>query len=246
MVQLELEPTAPVGMGQWGLGVLSGALRTIRDVFPEPSRVLLTGSSAGGFGTIPASMLVRATYPETRLQVFNDSGVGLGRPAEPDFIETILEEQGIAPLIPQSCLDCSADGHITRLVRWILERDPEMEIAVFSSFHDSIITGVFLDIDETLFEEALLKETSALHALFPDRYRRFLVTGQEHTVLLGNPIGIVGEDLDGLEFSDNAMAGLGNVSLGGLDRTDIDEFTAGMWLRAFVEDTELWTDRVAP
>ncbi|MDP6945740.1 MAG: pectin acetylesterase-family hydrolase, partial [Myxococcota bacterium] len=177
-----------------GLQNLSGALRTIRDHFPSPARVLLTGSSAGGYGTIPASILVRATYPAVTLQIFNDSGVGLGLPGDPTFVETILEEQGIEPLVPETCLDCWKDGHITGLLHWMLERDPLMEIAVFSSLHDSVIAGVFLDIDEALFAEALLAETGELHARFPDRYRRFLVQGIEHTALLGDPTGIVGED----------------------------------------------------
>ena len=229
-----------------GLQNLSGALRTIRDVFPSPSRVLLTGSSAGGYGTIPASVLVRATYPEVRLQVFNDSGVGLGLPGEPAFIEKILDEQGITPLVPTTCEACWEDGHNTRLVHWILARDPELEIALFSSLRDSIIAGVFLDIDEVRFEEALLAETGALHSRFPGRYRRFLVQGYEHTSLLGDPTGIVGEDFSALEFSAEAVAALSKLSLGGLDTTHIDGFTVGEWLRAFVDDGEAWTDRVAP
>jgi hypothetical protein len=227
-----------------GLQNLSGVLRTVREVYPNPEQVLLTGSSAGAFGTIPASMLVRATYPETRLQVFNDSGVGVARTGEPEFINAILDEHGITPLLPQSCESCSGDGHITRLVRWILERDTELEIAMFSALHDSVMTDIFLQIEDSAFEEALLEETGRLHDLFPDRYRRFLIQGKEHTVLLGNPTGVIGDDLDGLEYSDGALAGLANITLGGLDRTDMNEFTVGTWLRAFVERTDAWTDRV--
>ena len=154
------------------------------------------------------------------------------------------DEHGITPLIPQGCEACSEDGHITRLVRWILERDTELEIAVFSALHDSVMTDIFLQIEDSAFEEALLEETGRLHELFPNRYRRFLVQGKEHTVLLGNPTGVIGDDLDGLEFSDGALAGLANITLGGLDRTDMNEFMVGTWLRAFVERTDAWTDRV--
>ena len=227
-----------------GLQNLSGVLRTVRDLYPEPSQVLLTGSSAGGFGTIPASMLVRATYPETRLQVFNDSGVGVARTGEPEFIESILDEQGISPLIPASCESCTSDGHITRLVRWILERDTSLEVAVFSSLHDSVMTDVFLQVEPEAFEAAVLAESGALHERFPDRYRRFLIEGKEHTVLLGNPTGVIGDDLEGLEASDGALAGLANITLGGLDRTDMAGTTVGAWLKAFVTHAEDWTDRV--
>jgi len=228
-----------------GLQNLSGALRTARQVFPSPARVLLTGSSAGGYGTIPASMLVRAAYPETTLQVFADSGVGLGRPEDPAFMAEILDEFAIADRIPASCEACWEDGHVTRVVAWILERDPTIQMAVFSSLRDSVIAGAFLDVEPTAFEAALLQETGDLNARFPERYRRFLVSGVEHTALLGSPIGIIGEDLSALEFSDGALQAVSGVELGSLDTTAIDGFTVGEWLRAFVESTEAWTDRVA-
>jgi hypothetical protein len=227
-----------------GLQNLSGALRTIRERFPNPARVLLTGSSAGAFGTIPGSVLVRSVYPEATLQVFNDSGVGVVRPGEPAFVEKILDEQGLIPLIPETCVDCWADGHITRLVHWIFERDPDIQMAVFSSMHDSIIAGTFLSLDPEIFKETMLAETQALHDRFPDRYRRFIVQGITHTTLLGTPIGIIGEDIANVEFSSGALTGLGTIKLGGLDTTVIGDTTAGDWLRAFVEGTAEWTDRV--
>ena len=227
-----------------GLHNLSGALRTIRDRFPNPSRVLLTGSSAGAFGTIPGSVLVRAVYPEATLQVFNDSGVGVARPGEPAFVEKILDEQGLVPLFPETCEDCWADGHITRLVHWIFERDPDIQMAVFSSMHDSVIAGTFLNIEPDRFKQAMLAETQALHDRFPDRYRRFIVQGIAHTTLLGTPIGIIGEDVADLEFSSGALSSLGKIELGGLDTTVIEGMSAGDWLRAFVEGTDQWTDRL--
>jgi len=227
-----------------GLQNLSGALRTIRERFPNPSRVLLTGSSAGAFGTIPGSVLVRSVYPEATLQVFNDSGVGVARPGEPAFVEKILDEQGLVPLFPETCEDCWADGHITRLVHWIFERDPDIQMAVFSSMHDSVIAGTFLNIEPEAFKEAMLDETQAIHDRFPDRYRRFIVQGIAHTTLLGTPIGIIGEDIADVEFSTGALSGLSGIKLGGLDTTMIDDMTVGQWLRAFVEGTDQWTDMV--
>lgn len=225
-----------------GLQNFSGALRKARELMPSPERVLLTGSSAGGFGTIPGTVFVRATYPEARLQVFNDSGLGVARPGEADFIEKIMDEQGIIPLIPESCQDCWGDGHITRLLHWIFERDLDVQMAVFSSVHDLVIAGTFLDIDEERFAEHMLKETQALHESFPERYKRFIVQGSMHTTLLGTPIGIIGEDLDALEYSPAALSGLSGISLGGLDTTAIGEVMVSDWLRAFVQDDPSWVD----
>ena len=96
----------------------------------------------------------------------------------------------------------------------------------------------------TCTKAAVLAESGALHERFPDRYRRFLIEGKEHTVLLGNPTGVIGDDLEGLEASDGALAGLANITLGGLDRTDMAGTTVGAWLKAFVTHAEDWTDRV--
>ena len=229
-----------------GLQNLSGALRKARVLMPDPERVLLTGSSAGAFGTIPATVLVRAVYPEATLQVFNDSGVGVARPDEPAFVEKILDEQGLIPLFPESCEACWGDGHITRLVHWIFERDDAVQMAVFSSMHDSVIAGTFLDIDADIFQETMLKETHALHERFPERYKRFIVQGVAHTTLLGTPVGIIGEDLSALEFSSDALSGLSGIRLGGLDSTTIGEVSAGDWLRAFVEGDPAWVDMIEP
>jgi hypothetical protein len=229
-----------------GLQNFSGALRTIRELVPDPERVLLTGSSAGAFGTIPGTVFVRAVYPHSTLQVFNDSGVGIARPGEVAFIEKILDEQGLIPLIPETCEDCWGDGHITRLVHWIFERDPEVQMAVFSSVYDSVIAGTFLNIEPEQFKEALLTETQALHDRFPDRYKRFIVQGTEHTALLGTPIGIIGDDLTALEYSPSALSGLSGIRLGGLDSTTIGEVSVGDWLRAFVEGGDGWDDMIEP
>ena len=64
--------------------------------------------------------------------------------------------------------------------------------------------------------------------------------------MLGDPIGIVGEDFGAVEFSWDAVSALSKLRLGGLESTAIDGFTVGQWLRAFIEDGEAWTDRVAP
>lgn len=224
-----------------GLQNLSGALRIAQERFPNPSNILLTGSSAGGFGTIPASILVRAAYPEAPIAVFSDSGVGVARPGEPAFIDGLMEEFAIDELIPESCVDCTGDGHILRLVEWILERDSNMRMSVFSSYYDSVIADVFLRIDPVVFRDALIAETDRAAARFPDRYRRFLVDGVTHTSLLGDPSGIVGTDFGALEMSGD-MSELAGVRIGSIDDTAIGDFTVGEWLGAFVDSGAEWTD----
>ena len=78
--------------------------------FPKPKQILLAGSSAGGLGTIYAAGLVRLLYPDAKLFVFNDSGVGV---STPDGVRAKLtrDEWGTQQLIPASCPECLTSPH---------------------------------------------------------------------------------------------------------------------------------------
>jgi hypothetical protein len=153
-----------------GLANLTGALRTARERFPAPGRVVLLGSSAGGYGTLLATILARAAWPLAQIRVMSDSGVGLAQPGDPAFLATVAGEFDVARLIPPTCVECLTSGHLTPLVAWTLERDPAIRVAVFSSFYDTIIGAIFLGLPGDTFRDTLLAETDAIHQRFPDRY----------------------------------------------------------------------------
>lgn len=117
-----------------GLANLSASLDVARADFPDPKRVLLAGSSGGGFGSILAMPLVRHVFPEAELLVVNDSGVGVARgDADPGYVERLIREFDAEEVIPEDCPDCTANGHITGLVDWYLSQDDTVRIGVFSA-----------------------------------------------------------------------------------------------------------------
>lgn len=227
-----------------GLQNLSGALAQTRTLHPAPRQILLTGSSAGGFGTILATILVRITWPDAELLVFNDSGVGVAREGDTAFLTQLLDQFGATDLIPADCEDCVTDGHIAPLVGWTLARDPNLRIAVFSSWYDSIIGDVFLQTEAPVFAASLATQTGALHAAYPDRYRRFLIDGTTHTALLGNPTGIIGSDFSSIELPPGFLSQLSSVRIGSLAETRSGDVTVGAWLDAFVNGSPDWVDIV--
>ena len=77
---------------QRGLQNLSAGLDVTVNTFPAPRRILLVGASAGGLGTTFALPVVRSLYPEIPIDVVNDSGVGIGRPDQPEFQELLLSD----------------------------------------------------------------------------------------------------------------------------------------------------------
>jgi hypothetical protein len=229
---------------QHGLANLSAGLDVAEKRFPHPKRVVLGGSSGGGYGTILATLLVRAKFPSAEILVIDDAGVGLGKPGEPAFLDQILDEWNARWLLPASCPDCTANGHVTPLVAWQLERDPRLKIGVFSSYEDLVISDVFLDIGAEAFHSALLSESGAVHDRFPDRYRRFFIAGRMHTTLLGGIEGLVGSDIGAVTLPPDAISTLGEIELGGIDTTQVRGVTIASWMAAMLAGTPAWDDRL--
>jgi hypothetical protein len=163
-----------------GLKNLTAALDVGVATFAKPKQVLLAGSSAGGLGTIYASVLVRLLYPEATLFVFNDSGVGI---STPDGVRAKLtrDEWGTQQLIPASCPECAASPHSTPIIAWDLQHDPELRVSIFSAYEDTVIADTFLMIGGPAFKQALLDETGKVVKAYPERAKRFFIEGTKHT-----------------------------------------------------------------
>jgi hypothetical protein len=166
-----------------GLRNVSAALDVARDKFPHPRRVLLTGASAGGYGTIWMTDLVRLIYPDTKLFVFNDAGIAISNPASADGFRAVLDEWGARQFIPGTCEECLTSPHLTQWMAWNLKHDPGLKLGMFSSYQDSVISGTFLMIDPGVFKQALLDETEKVVDTAPTRAKRFLIDGTQHTTV---------------------------------------------------------------
>ena len=226
-----------------GLQNLSAALSQGWLHFPNPDRVVLAGSSGGGFGTILATYLVRYVYPDVPLYVLNDAGVGVAKGADPAFVEQLMDEFGARSLIPEDCPDCIADGHITGLVDYILDRDPNLRVAAISSWYDSIISQTFLMVDQATFAADLESETTQLHAEHPSQYRRYLYPGDAHTALLGTVAGIVGSDLGAVELPPNSLELLGGITIESIYTLENEGVLLADWIAAMIgDDLQAWSD----
>ncbi len=173
---------------QRGLRNLSAALDVAVNTFPSPKRILLTGESAGGFGTIFATPLVRYLYPDVRIDVVNDSGVGVARPDQPEFLQMLLEEWNMGAFLPESCPDClDDDGHLTKFLAWTLDEDPTLKRGMLSYNRDFTIGTFFLMIGPDAFEEALYEEMAQLNEAHPERNKSWIPAGVGHTFLRAEP-----------------------------------------------------------
>jgi hypothetical protein len=164
-----------------GLKNLSASIDVIVSTFPAPARILLTGNSAGGFGTDYMLPLVRKLYPDTPIDLVNDSGVGVTKPGYIDFLS---EEWNATRFIPEDCDSCvSEEGHTTGYHIFQLNEDPNLRMGFMSTKQDFVIADVFVGIGGEAFEAALIPEMAALEEAHPERFRSLIADGNSHTFI---------------------------------------------------------------
>lgn len=158
----------------------AAALDLALEHFPNPKKVLLAGSSAGGWGTIYHRALVRSQYPDAELSVFNDAGIGFSV-----NMPFVADEWGSGPFArPASCADCQTDANLSPFVKYLLEHDPSTVVGDFSAWEDSVIMSFTFNSDPAVFRKLLKDETDIPAGAFPERYKRFFIAGSMHTTLM--------------------------------------------------------------
>jgi len=227
-----------------GLANLTAALEVALMRFPAPDRILLAGSSGGAYGLLFAGPLVRHYYPEAELILMADSGLGLARDGDAAYTQVLLDEFNLNRFLPANCPTCFSNGNLTGLFGYFLAHDKHVRIGAYTSWFDGVLATVFLQIPGDRYADAITSQTGALHDAYPDRFRRFVTDGNQHTALLGDPSGIVGTDYGAVELPPDSMAALiDNVNIGGMDTTAIGQTTMTTWLRGLIEgDLDAWTD----
>ena len=216
-----------------GLQNLTAALEAIRAEFPEPPKIVLSGLSAGAYGTILAGALARSIWPGVPIDLVADGGIGLGQPGVEAFITDILDEWNVSQIVPASCEDCFADGHATELVAWAFERDPDIRYAAISSLEDFVIASLFLGIGGPAYSSEVRIETISLDQRYPEQFGRFIYEGERHTTLAISST----TDLDDAGTLPFDLEGSGSLVLDSLDEilgrydmTEIEGTTVAQWL----------------
>jgi hypothetical protein len=125
--------------------------------------------------------LVRKLYPDTPIDLVNDSGVGVSKPGYVDFLS---EEWNATRFIPEDCDSCvSEEGHTTGYHIFQLNEDPNLRMGFMSTKQDFVIADVFVGIGGEAFEAALIPEMAALEEAHPERFRSLIADGNSHTFI---------------------------------------------------------------
>jgi hypothetical protein len=200
------DPNFPLGgvRHHRGLRNLSAGMDVAKATFPNASRITVAGSSAGGVGAAAfAPFLARFQYGNnTHLTVFNDAGPIAINLAAADAVAARAADWDFAQFYPTSCDKCSASGQQTAIVDWRLDNDRTIREAFYETDGDGTNIGFasanlpgFFDplppiipfpdgLSQTQYRALILTEHGALNAAHPDRYKRFILSGNAtHTAL---------------------------------------------------------------
>ena len=164
----------------WGLRGTSAAVALMKELHPDPDKILITGNSAGGYGIIIATMIIRLQYPRTKLYVFNKAGPGLFNTKDKEMWELIKEAWDIKQYFPDDCNRCH--DQLIYLYDWMLERDNSLKIGLTSSYFDLMIGGMYMQTTPQEYKSLLLSTTNVIWEKHPNTFNRFFIKGIKHNI----------------------------------------------------------------
>lgn len=117
-------------------------LERVVPTFPDVDDVVLSGSSAGGFGAAYNWLHVQEAFSEKVVTLLDDSGQPLG----PDYIAKCQQEQfanlwGWEKTLPPGCEKCGE--HISNIMPYYLSTFPDRRFSLMSYTQDSTIRLFF-------------------------------------------------------------------------------------------------------
>ena len=176
-----------------GLRNQSAGMDVAKAVFPHARKITVAGSSAGGVGAVGfAPFLVRSLYGNNvKLTVFNDAGPITTNQAAVDEINARRDDWQVGQFYPASCDECGDEvgDDSTAIIKWRLENDSTIREAFYETDGD-LTNRFFLDLlfDPMGFRTLVVTKHGLINALFPKRYKRFIVAGDETHTALQTPL----------------------------------------------------------
>lgn len=159
-------------------------LARIAATVPAPGRVLVAGSSAGGFGAYFNYDLVRRAFPGAKVSLLDDSGPPL---QQADFTaaqrDTISAAWGLDQTLFPLCPGCQSDW--SALVPILQARYPKDRMALLS-FQQDPSMAAFFGVPSLAQYERIMSELSTQLLAPTATFRSYYVFGYGH-VMLSNP-----------------------------------------------------------
>ncbi len=132
----------PITWHHVGRANLAAFLRRLGPTFPRPGRLVVAGSSGGGFGVLANYPTLRARWPDARAYLVDDSAPPLERDGVPASTRAgWYASWDLGASLDGLCPECRSD--LSGTLRQILHRFPADRIALVSHLQDEVIRGFF-------------------------------------------------------------------------------------------------------
>jgi len=214
-------PFGPVRFHR-GLRNVSAGMDVAKATFPNASRITVAGSSAGGVGAAAFTpFLARFQYGNnTHLTVFNDAGpiaVNLVTPGAQAAAAARAADWQFGQFYPLSCDECGVDEQQTAIIDWRLTNDRTIREAFYETDGDATNRFFTMVPTQELYRTLILSEHGMLNVVYPDRYKTFIVSGDDSHTALQSPLFYT-QDADGVPLTE--------------------------WTNDFISPTPFWVDIV--
>jgi hypothetical protein len=175
--------TTPVAYHHVGRINLEVVLPRVQATWPAPARVVVSGSSAGGFGATLNYDLFRRAYPDATVSLVDDSGPFLEGDAIPPATRAAWNTSWhLGDVVDPLCAFCGND--LSQLYPALAALYPQDRMALLSSLQDQTISTYF-QLSGADFQ-AKLQQMIADWIDPSPRFHTFLIPGTSHT-MLGTP-----------------------------------------------------------
>jgi hypothetical protein len=162
---------------------IEAILARVQATWPAPARVVVSGSSAGGFGATLNYDLFRRAYPNATLSLVDDSGPFLEGDAIPASTRAAWNASWhLGDVVDPLCAGCATD--LSQLYPALAALYPQDRMALLSSLQDQTISAYF-QLSGADFQTKLQQMIADRIDPSP-RFHTFLIPGQSHT-MLGTP-----------------------------------------------------------
>ena len=163
----------------------NGHINALRDLdrvaatWSTATQVVVSGSSAGGYGALINFADARNHWPAAKAYLVDDSGPPLEETSSSAILSTWISSWHLINWFQVGCPECVSDFSL--VLPNVSKRFPNDRLSLLSSLQDKTIRGFYI-LDPAEFQAALLKlEADHLDALTNFKY--FFIPGESHTML---------------------------------------------------------------
>jgi hypothetical protein len=172
---------APYGTHHVGFANITAYLAQLAPAYCDASRIVLAGSSAGGFGSVFNYEHVQQAFPSTPIDLIDDSGPPL-RQITQQWQGQLRTAWGQTANVPAGCTGCDQAWH--NFLPFLAAKHPQQRFSVISSMQDYSI-GQFFNFTPSTYQTAINDLADNVIAPLPNM-RVFYIANNDHVWLNRN------------------------------------------------------------